>query len=208
MIINIVNTKGEKVGEYNLDDACLEYDKGSQAVHDAVIGFLAETRAGTASAKTRAQINGSGKKPFKQKGLGRARAGSIRNPVWRGGGKAFGPVPRSFAIKLNGKVKQLALKRSFSEKVKENNVIVVDDFKLADAKTKSAAAVLKALKADNVKTLISVKDYDDENVFRATGNLAQALLLKAASVNTYQILLFDKLLFTREALDEFVKRLV
>ncbi len=208
MMINIVNTKGEKVGEYKLDDSCLEYDKGSQAVHDSVIGFLAETRAGTASAKTRAQINGSGKKPFKQKGLGRARAGSIRNPVWRGGGKAFGPVPRSFAIKLNGKVKQLALKRAFSEKVKENNLIVLDEFKLADAKTKSAAAVLKALKTDQVKTLISVKDYDDENVFRATGNLAKAFLLKAESVNTYQILLFDKLLFTREALDEFVKRLV
>jgi large subunit ribosomal protein L4 len=206
MNIDIYNIKGEKVGDYTLDDSCLEFDKGAQAVHDAVVGFLAEVRAGTASTKTRAEVSGSGKKPFKQKGLGRARAGSTRNPVWRHGGVAFGPKPRSFAIKLNNKVKQLALKRSFSERVKENAVIVLDQFDLADHKTKSAVAVLKALKADQSKLLISVKDYDD-NVLRATGNLPAVILIKAASVNTYQILYSDKLLFTKDALDEFVKRL-
>ena len=95
MNIDIYNIKGEKVGDYTLDDSCLEFDKGTQAVHDTVVGFLAEVRAGTASTKTRADVSGSGKKPFKQKGLGRARAGSTRNPVWRHGGVAFGPKPRS-----------------------------------------------------------------------------------------------------------------
>ena len=206
MNIDIFNIKGEKVGDYTLDDCCLEFDKGAQAVHDTVVGFLAELRAGTASTKTRAEVAGSGKKPFKQKGLGRARAGSTRNPVWRHGGVAFGPKPRSFAVKLNAKVKQLALKRSFSEKVKEGAVIVLDSFELQDCKTKSAVAVLKAFKAEAVKVLIAVKEYE-ENQLRATGNLPLAILIKAASVNTYQVLYSDKLMFTKEALDEFVKRL-
>ena len=201
MNIDIFNIKGEKVGDYTLDDSCLEFDKGAQAVHDTVVGFLAELRAGTASTKTRAEVSGSGKKPFKQKGLGRARAGSTRNPVWRHGGVAFGPKPRSFAFKLNAKVKQLALKRSFSEKVKEGAVIVLENFELQDAKTKSAAAVLKAF-----KVLIAVKEYE-ENQLRATGNLPLAILIKAASVNTYQVVYSDKLMFTKEALNEFVKRL-
>ena len=175
-------------------------------MHDTVVGFLAELRAGTAYTKTRAEVSGSGKKPFKQKGLGRARAGSTRNPVWRHGGVAFGPKPRSFAFKLNAKVKQLALKRSFSEKVKEGAVIVLENFDLQDAKTRSAAAVLKAFKADAAKVLIAVKEYE-ENQLRATGNLPLAILIKAASVNTYQVVYSDKLMFTKDALDEFVKRL-
>ncbi len=206
MNIDIVNIKGEKVGDYTLDDSCLEFDKGSQAVHDVVNGFLAEFRCGTASTKTRGEVSGSGKKPFKQKGLGRARAGSTRNPVWRHGGVVFGPNGRKYTIKLNAKVKQLALKRSFSERIKDGSVIVVDQFALADHKTKNAVAALKALKANDVKVLISVKDYDD-NLLSATGNLPTAMLIKAASVNPYQILYSDKLLFTKEALDEFVKRL-
>ena len=206
MNVDILNMKGEKVGDYTIDDTCLEFDKGAQAVHDAVVAFLAENRAGTASVKTRAEVAGSGKKPFKQKGLGRARAGSTRNPVWRHGGVAFGPKPRSFATKLNAKVKRLALKRSFSEKVKEGSVIVLENFDLQDYKTKNAVAVLKAFKAEAAKVLIAVKEYED-NQLRATGNLPLAILIKAASVNTYQVLYSDKLMFTKEALDEFVKRL-
>lgn len=205
--IDIVNVKGEKVGEYVLDDSCLEFDKGAQAVHDVVTGFLAEIRAGSASTKTRAEVSGSGKKPFKQKGLGRARAGSTRNPVWRHGGVAFGPKPRDYSVKVNAKVRKLALKRSFSDKVQEGNLIIVDQFALPDCKTRSAAAVLKALNADKAKVMISVAEYDDENLIRATGNLAKAFLMKASTINTYQVLYFDKLLFTKDALDEFVKRL-
>jgi len=203
--IDIVNMKGEKVGDYSLDDSLLELEKGAQAVHDSVVAYLAEIRAGTASTKTRAEVSGSGKKPFRQKGLGRARAGSIRSPVWRHGGRIFGPKPKDWSFKLNAKVKKLALKRSFSERVKENSLVVIDSLSIPDHKTKSVCGVLKALKA-NKKSLVAVKDYD-QNLLLATGNLPEVLLLKATSVNTYQLLDADKLLFTKEALDEFVKRL-
>ena len=206
MKIDILNMKGEKVGDYTIDDTCLEFDKGAQAVHDAVVAYLAAGRAGTASVKTRAEVAGSGKKPFKQKGLGRARAGSTRNPVWRHGGVAFGPKPRSFATKLNAKVKRLALKRSFSEKVKEGSVIVLENFDLQDYKTKNAAAAFKAMKLDDGKLVVSVKEYE-ENLLMATGNMPAVFLMKAASVSTYHVLYADKLLFTKDALDEFVKRL-
>ena len=207
MNIDILNMKGEKVGDYTIDDTCLEFDKGAQAMHDAVVAFLAENRAGTASVKTRAEVAGSGKKPFKQKGLGRARAGSTRNPVWRHGGHSFGPKPRDFGFKLNAKVKKLALKRSFSDRLKDNAVVVVDSLALPDHKTKNAAAAFKAMKVDGGKLLIAVKDYDNENLILATDNMPLAGLLKAATINTYHVLNSDKLLFTKEALDEFVKRL-
>jgi large subunit ribosomal protein L4 len=203
--IDIVNVKGEKVGDYELADSFLEFEKGTQAVHDCVVGYLAEIRAGTASTKNRAEVAGSGKKPFRQKGLGRARAGSIRSPIWRHGGRIFGPKPRDFGFKLNAKVKKLALKRSFSERVKDSSIVIVDSLALADHKTKSMSNVLKGLKLGK-KVLVSVKEYD-ENLLMATGNLPKVLLLKAASVNTYQVLDADKLLFTKEALGEFVKRL-
>lgn len=206
IVIDIQNMKGEKVGDYTIDDSCLELEKGAQAVHDAVVAFLAENRAGTASTKTRAEVSGGGKKPFKQKGGGRARAGSTRGPVWRHGGIAFGPKPRDFSVKLNSKVKKLALKRSFSERLQDKSVAVIDSLALADHKSKSAATVFKALKLDDGKLLISVKDYD-ENLLRATGNMCMVCALKAASINTYHVLNADKLLFTKEALDEFVKRL-
>ncbi len=203
--IDIINVKGDKVGEYELADGVLEFVKGEQAVHDTVVAHLAEVRAGTASTKTRGEVAGSGKKPFRQKGLGRARAGSVRSPIWRHGGRIFGPKPRSFAVKVNAKVKKLALRRSFSERVKDSSVVVLDSLALPDHKTKSFNSVLKALKLDG-KLLVSVKDYD-ENIVLATGNMPAVILIKAASVNTYQVLDAGKLLFTKDALDEFVKRL-
>ena len=206
IVIDILNMKGEKVGDYTIDDSCIELEKGTQAVHDAVVGFLAETRAGTASTKTRAEVAGTGKKPFKQKGGGRARAGETRNPVWRHGGIAFGPKPRDFSIKLNQKVRKLALKRAFSDCLQEKSVIVVDSLNLPDFKTKNFTGVLKALKLDDSKVLVAVPEYD-ENLERAAGNMNMVFTLKATSVNTYYVLLADKILFTKEALDAFVKRL-
>ncbi len=206
MKIDILNMKGEKVGDYTIDDSCLEFDKGTQAVHDAVVAFLAENRAGTASTQNRGEVAGSGKKPFRQKGLGRARAGSVRSPIWRHGGRIFGPKPRDFGFKLNAKVKKLALKRSFSDRLKENSVLVVDSFVIPDQKTKSAVAAFKSLNLNDSKLLVSVKDYE-EGLLKATGNMPAVLMMKAASVNPYQVLYADKLLFTKEALDEFVKRL-
>ena len=126
--IDILDTNGNVTGSYELKDEYIELEKGAQAVHDVVTAYLAGIRAGTASTKTRSEVSGGGAKPFKQKGTGRARAGSNRSPIWRHGGIIFGPKPRSFAKKVNKKVKKLALKRSFSERVKENSVFIVEKF--------------------------------------------------------------------------------
>ncbi len=205
-MIDILNIKGEKVGDYEIADSALELEKGAQAVHDAVVSFMNGLRAGTACTKTRGEVSGGGKKPTRQKGLGRARAGSTRNPVWTGGGVAFGPKPRDFSTKVNAKVKKLALKRSFSDLVNEGNVVIVDDFALETPKTKEAVAALKALNAADAKVLLLVQEYNDNACF-ATGNLQTLCLSKAARANTYQIVWADKLLFTKAGLDEFIKRI-
>ncbi len=203
--LDIMNTQGEVVDSYTLPDNCFELNKGTQAVHDVVVAFLAGERAGTASTKTRAEVRGGGAKPFRQKGTGRARSGSNRNPLWTGGGTIFGPKPRNFSKKINKKVRRLALKRAFSEKVNAGEVILLDKLELPDHKTRSMAAVLKNLKVDS-NALISIAK-DDENAYRASNNLANAILRKADSVNVYQLLRFNKIIFTQEALDAFIKRI-
>lgn len=205
MKINIHDCKGAVVGEYEFADSCLEAEKGKQAVHDVVVAFLAGQRAGTACTKTRAEVRGGGAKPFRQKGLGRARAGSNRSPIWVGGGVTFGPKPRDFSKKINKKVRKLAMRRAFTERLNEGSVIILDRLEIADHKTKSAKAILNNLNiVKNV--LICVPEYE-ESIVCATGNLAEAVLRKASSVNVYEMLRFDKLIFTKDALDAFVERL-
>ncbi len=205
-VLDILDCQGNRVDGYELPDAVLELEKGEQAVHDAVVAFLAGMRAGTAKTKTRAEVRGGGTKPFRQKGNGRARAGSRRNPVWTGGGVAFGPVPRSFAKKVNKKVLQLALKRAFSGRVVDGDVVVVDKFALADHKTKSAVAIFKNLKIADGTILLNIAEYDEATCC-ATGNLQNVALRGADSVNTYDLLLCNKVVFTKDALDTFVGRL-
>ena len=203
--LDIFDMSGAVVGNYELPEAAIELEKGKQAVHDTVVAFLAEQRAGTACTKTRAEVRGGGAKPFRQKGTGRARAGSNRSPIWTGGGVTFGPKPRSYDKKVNAKVKTLALRRAFSERIQEGSVLVVDKFELQDHKTKSAVAVFKNLKVDG-SALLTVPDYE-ENVVCATNNLADVVLRKVTSVNVYEMLRFGKIVFTKEALDEFIKRI-
>lgn len=205
-VLDILNCQGARVGEYALPDYALEVEKGEQAVHDVVVAFNAGLRAGTACTKTRGEVRGGGAKPFRQKGMGRARAGSNRSPVWVGGGTIFGPRPRSFAKKVNKKVMTLALRRSFSEKVIEGDVIVLENFSLPDHKTKSAFAVFKNLGLAANTVLLSVSEFE-ESVVCATGNLPFLALRRAQSVNVYELLRFEKILFTKDALDAFVSRL-
>ena len=204
-ILQIIDSKAAVVGEYALPDTCFELEKGSQAVHECVVGFLAEQRAGTACTKTRGEVRGGGAKPFRQKGLGRARAGSSRSPIWTGGGVIFGPTPRSYAKKINKKVRKLALKRSFSERVEEESVIVLDKIDFTDGKTKSANAFLKALQITG-NVLMVVPEYT-ESVISATGNLDELVLRSATSVNVYELLRFNKVIFTKDALDILIKRM-
>ena len=204
--LDILDCKGARVGEYVIPEGVIELEKGEQAVHDTVVAYLAGQRAGTACTKTRGEVSGGGAKPFRQKGMGRARAGSSRSPVWVGGGTIFGPRPRSFAKKVNKKVLQLALKRALSERIVEGDLVLLDKFELADHKTRNAFAILKNLNVANETVMISLPELDAASVC-ATRNIPNVVLRKTDTVNVYELLRFKKLLFTKDALDAFIQRL-
>src|SRR6478752_4752182 len=145
MKLTIKNTQGGNAGELSLGFQPVEAEKGSQAVHDVVVAYRAAQRSGTACTKTMGEVNGSGKKPWRQKGTGRARAGSFASPLWRGGGVVFGPKPRDFSKKVSKSTKQLALRKALSERLRAGDVVVVDDLKLTSGKTKDFVKVLTAL---------------------------------------------------------------
>lgn len=203
--LNIRGADGSSQGDFPLPEQWLEPEKGAQAVHDVVTAYLAGRRAGTASTKLRGEVRGGGAKPWRQKGTGRARAGTIRSPLWRGGGITFGPKPRSFAKRVNQKVRHLALRRAFTERVNEAAVTVLDRLALDDHKSRSVRALLRRLELGE-SVLIVVQEYDD-NLRRATGNFPEVALVKAATANVYQLLRYRRLLFTREALATFGQRL-
>ncbi len=204
--LDILDCKGARVGEYAIPEGVIELEKGEQAVHDAVVAYLAGQRAGTACTKTRGEVSGGGAKPFRQKGMGRARAGSSRSPVWVGGGTIFGPRPRSFAKKVNKKVLVLALKRALSERIVEGDVLVLDKFDLPDHKTRNAFAILKNLSIADDTVMVSLPELDEASIC-ATGNIPNLVLRKSDTVNVYELLRFKKLLFTKDGLDKFIQRL-
>jgi large subunit ribosomal protein L4 len=189
----------------DIQESWLERIKGEQAVKDSVVAFLARMRSGTAATKTRGLVSGGGSKPWRQKGTGRARAGSSRSPVWRGGGTVFGPQPRSYEKKVNMKVEKLALRRAFTDRIDEGEVILVDELSFATPKTKEMTKFLAAVGAgDNV--LVIVDDYS-ENVELAVRNLPKVLLVPASAVNTYWMLLFKKVVITNAGLEALGQRL-
>lgn len=189
----------------DIQESWLERIKGEQAVKDSVVAFLARMRSGTAATKTRGLVSGGGSKPWRQKGTGRARSGSSRSPVWRGGGTVFGPQPRSYEKKVNMKVEKLALRRAFTDRIDEGEVILVDELSFATPKTKEMTKFLAAVGAgDNV--LVIVDDYS-ENVELAVRNLPKVLLVPASAVNTYWMLLFKKVVITNAGLEALGQRL-
>jgi large subunit ribosomal protein L4 len=207
-VLDILDCNGVKVGSYELPENAIELEKGEQAVHDAVVSFLASQRANTACTKTRAQVRGGGAKPTRQKGLGRARTGSSRSPVWTGGGVIFGPTPeRNYNRHVNRKVMKLALRRAFSERVVDNAVLVLDKVEFADHKTKNACAIQKNLKLEGLSVLALPAYEGYENVFTATSNIELFVADLAKSINVYDLLRYEKLVFTKEALDAFITRL-
>ena len=157
MKISVKNSQGKAAGELEVKFELIENGRGTQAVHDTVTAYRAAQRSGTACTKTAGEVAGTNKKPWKQKGTGRARAGSFQSPLWVGGGVVFGPKPRSFAKKVNARTKQLALRKALSERLKAGDVIVVDDLKLASPKTKDFVGVIKALDVKGTALVISHK---------------------------------------------------
>ena len=207
--LDILDCSGARVGEYPVPESLnsvIESKKGTQAVHDAVVAYLAGARAGSACTKTRGLVRGGGAKPWRQKGRGGARAGSNRSPVWVGGGTIFGPQPRSYAKKLNKKVLMLALKRARAERIEEGDVMVLDKLALPDHKTRNAYAVLKNLKIQDDTIMLSITDFDEATIC-ATGNIPNLVVRRAVTVNVYELLRFKKLVFCKDALDAFIGRL-
>jgi large subunit ribosomal protein L4 len=183
-----------------------EPKKGRQAVHDVVVALRANRRQGTANTKTKADVNLSGAKPWRQKGTGRARAGYKSSPIWVGGGVAFGPHPRDYSKKVPKKVKTLALRKAFSERVLSGDILLVEVFSVETAKTKQFLALL-AEAAGNARKVLVINAAFDEKTYRAARNVKTALLVRAADVNTEQLLAFDKIIVTKEALTTLAERL-
>ena len=205
MKIAIKNIEGKSQGELEVKFELIENGKGTQAVHDAVVAYRAAQRSGTACTKTVGEVAGTNKKPWKQKGTGRARAGSFRSPLWAGGGVVFGPKPRDFSKKISKKTRSLALRKALSERLKMGDVIVVDDLKLASAKTKQFIDVIDALEL--IGTTLIVSTGSDKNLTLASRNLPLVALATSDSLNTYDVLRPDKLLFTRSAFEKVSDRL-
>lgn len=203
--LQIVSSDGTPGETFELKDTWLELKRGGQAVHESVVAFLAARRAGTAATKTRAMVRGGGRKPYRQKGTGRARAGSTRSPLWRGGGVIFGPQPRDFSKRVNRKVRALALKRAFSERVEAGDVLVVEDINLAEPKTRLMTDLLSSIGAGQ-NALVVVEEVGD-NVRLAARNLPDVDVMRQCSVNAYWLLLFHKIVFTRAGLEAFLGRL-
>lgn len=177
----------------------------TQAVHDVVIAMRANRRSGTASVKTKATVSGSGSKPWRQKGTGRARAGYKSSPVWTGGGVVFGPHYRDYSKKVNKATKRIALLKALSERILNGDVLVVNDFSISTPKTKMFISAIRALTTEN-KTLIISSAFDD-NTYMAARNVQPTLLMTAAEVNTEQLLDFRKIILTHDALSDLAKRI-
>jgi large subunit ribosomal protein L4 len=206
MKLSIKNTAGKDSGELEVKFAVVENGKGTQAVHDAVTAYRAAQRSGTACTKTAGEVAGTNKKPWKQKGTGRARAGSFQSPLWVGGGVVFGPKPRDFSKTISKKTKALALRKALSERLKMGDVVVVDDLKLSSHKTKDFMKVIDALELTGT-TLVVSNGEENNNLTRAAGNISFVTVTTSDSLNTYDVLRPDKLLFTKSAFEKVEARL-
>ena len=194
--VKVYNIDGKEVGQLELNDSVFGVKINEHLVHMAVVSQLANNRQGTQSAKTRSEVSGGGRKPWRQKGTGHARQGSTRAPQWTGGGVVFAPKPRDYAIKLNKKEKQAALKSALTSKVQDEKFIVLDALTLEEAKTSKFAGILKNLEVH--KALVVTKDVD-QNVVRSANNIPDVKTTEAASINVYDILKYDTVVITKDA---------
>ena len=191
--VSVYNIEGNKVGDMELNDAVFGVEVNEHLVHMAVVSQLANKRQGTQSAKTRSEVSGGGRKPWRQKGTGHARQGSTRAPQWTGGGIVFAPKPRDYSFKMNKKEKNLALKSVLTSKVAEDKLIVLDSISFDEIKTKKMVAVL-----NNLKALVVLND-NDKNVILSAKNIPDVKTALTNTINVYDILKYDKLIVTKDA---------
>ena len=194
--VSVYNIKGKEVGTIDLNDAVFGVEVNEHLVHMAVVNQLANNRQGTQKAKTRSEVRGGGRKPWRQKGTGHARQGSIRAPQWTGGGVVFAPVPRDYEVKMNKKERRAALKSALTSKVQDNKLVVVDSLALAEVKTKEMQKVLTNLKAE--KALVITAD-NDQNVILSARNIADVETATPATINTYDVMKHNTVVVTKDA---------
>lgn len=201
-ILDMFNISGDKIETIEVKEEIFGIEANKAVLHEVMVAELAANRAGTAATKTRAMVRGGGRKPFKQKGTGRARAGSTRSPLWVGGGVIFGPQPKSYEKKVNKKVRKLAVKSALSEKVREGNVIVVDELNFETPKTKTMVEFTKKIGA-NTKQLFVLNDLlndTDWKAYLSIRNLENAMVLQPNELGVYWLLKQNKVIITKEAL--------
>ena len=197
--VSVYNMEGNEVGTLELNDAVFGVEVNEHLVHLAVVAQLANKRQGTQKAKTRSEVSGGGRKPWRQKGTGHARQGSTRAPQWTGGGVVFAPVPRDYTIKLNKKEKRAALKSALTSRVQENKFIVVDELALNEIKTKKFVEVMNNLKVS--KALVVLAE-DDQNVIKSASNVASVKTANAGMINVYDILKYSTVVATKAAVEK------
>lgn len=195
--VSVYNLLGEQVGEIDLKDDIFGAEINEHAMYEVVKNHLANKRQGTQSAKTRAEVRGGGRKPWRQKGTGRARQGSIRAPHWTGGGVVFAPKPRDYSYSVPKKVKRVALKSALSSKVLENEIIILDELNLNEPKTKEMVKILENIKAD--KKALIVMDEKNENIIKSARNIPNVETTLVNTLNVYDILKYNSFIITKDA---------
>ena len=209
--VNVLNQLGEKVGTVTLKDEVYKIEPNEQVVYEVINAERAGMRQGTHKTKIRSEVRGGGRKPWRQKGTGRARQGSIRSPQWVGGGVVFGPHPRDYSKKVNRKVNSLAIKSLLSSRLATKDLIVLDELKIENGKTKEFVAVLKALELENLKTLVILKKATEEQkeeafkVLQSSNNIPSVKVQTVDHVSAYDLISADKLVLTKEAALEYVE---
>lgn len=204
--MKVLNTKGEKVSDVKLNETVWAIEPNDTVLYDAITLTRNAERQGTADTKTRSEVRGGGRKPWKQKGTGRARQGSTRAPHWPGGGIVFGPHPRSYSKKMNKKERRLALKSALSYKVIGSELVIIDSLNIADGKTKTMVNILNDLKLNG--NILLVVESLNENIVLATRNLPNVILLEASEINTYDVISADVMVVTSEAIKQIEEVLV
>ena len=197
--VSVYNIEGKEVGSIKLNDAVFGVEVNEHLVHMAVVNQLANNRQGTQSAKTRSEVSGGGRKPWRQKGTGHARQGSTRSPQWTGGGVVFAPKPRDYSFKMNKKEKRIALLSALSSKVADNKIVVLDAFNLDEVKTKKFAEVMSNLKVD--KALVVIEG-ENKNVVLSGRNIPTVKVSAANEINTYDVLKYETLVVTKAAVEK------
>ncbi len=205
MKLNIKNLQGQDQGEVEVQFQMIDNGKGTQAVHDVVVAYNAAQRSGTACTKTVGEVAGTNRKPWRQKGTGRARAGSFRSPLWRGGGVVFGPKPRDYSKRISRQTKKAGLRKALSERLKAGDVLIISDLNLPSHKTKELLAVLATLEVNG--TVLVVDSAVNKNLLLASRNIPHVDVTTGSLLNTYEVLRNDRLIFTRAAFEQVESRL-